>query len=81
MVPKKRDFAKDPRDEILGNRSCQVWEASYQCITHLEVRDSSYFCLLSIFRPIKEGFLVKGLFGEEKLDFQVLHSVFSLRRR
>ena len=31
-----------------------------------EVRDSSYLDLLSIFRLRKEGFLFKGMFGEEK---------------
>ena len=47
----------------------------------LEVRDSSYLGLLSIFGLGKEGFSVKGLFGEEKkLDFLVLHSVSSPRK-
>ena len=36
-----------------------------------KVRDSSYLGLLFIFGPGKEGFSFKGLFGEEKLDFQV----------
>ena len=46
----------------------------------LEVRDSSYLGLLSIFGSGKEGFFVKGLFGEEKnLDFWVMFD-FSLHR-
>ena len=45
------------------------------------MRDSSYLSLLSIFGPGKEGFLFKGLFGKEKLDFQVLLDVPSPRRR
>ena len=36
--------------------------------------------MLSIFGSGKEGFSVKGLFGEEKLDFRVLHNVSSPRR-
>ena len=42
--------------------------------------DSFYLGLLSIFGLGKESFLVKGLFGEQKLDFRVLHSVSSPRR-
>ena len=49
-------------------------------MTCLEVRDSSYLGLLSIFGLGKEGFSVKGLFGEEKLNFRVMHSVFSPRQ-
>ena len=45
---------------------------------HLEVRDSSYLGLLSIFGLGKEGFLVKGLLGEETLVFRVLPGVSSL---
>ena len=47
----------------------------------LEVRDSSYLGLISIFRPGKEGFSIKSLFGEEKWDFRVLIDVSSPRRR
>ena len=44
------------------------------------VRDSSYLGLLSIFRPGKEGFSFKGVFGKEKLGFQVLPDVSSPRQ-
>ena len=44
-----------------------------------EVRDSSHLGLHSIFRPRKEGFSFKGLFGEEKLGFRVLLNVSSPR--
>ena len=44
-----------------------------------EVRDSSYLGLLSIFRPGKEGFSFKGLFGREKLVFGILLDVSSPR--
>ena len=44
-----------------------------------EVTYSSYLGLLSIFGSEKEGFPFKGLFGEEKLDFQVLLDVSSPR--
>ena len=46
-----------------------------------EVRDSSYLGLLPILGPRKEGFLFKGFFSEEKLDFRVLLDVSSPRRR
>ena len=47
----------------------------------LEVMDSSYLGLLSIFGSGKEGFSFKGLFGEEKRDFRVLLDVSSPRQR
>ena len=74
------DFAEDPRREISINQSCRVSGASYSCITLLEVRDSSYLGILSIFGPGKEGFSFKGLLGEEKLDFRVMLDV-SLHRQ
>ena len=43
-------------------------------------RDSSYIDLLSIYGLEKEGFSFKDLFGEEKLDFEVLLDVSSLRQ-
>ena len=46
-----------------------------------EVRDSFYLGLLSILRPRKEGFSFKGLFDQEKLDFQVQLNVSLPRRR
>ena len=42
--------------------------------------DSSYLGLLSFFGLGKEGFLVKGLFGNEKLDFWIMLDVSSPRR-
>ena len=50
------------------------------CISLLEVRDSSYLGLLSIFGSGKEDISFKGLFAEEKLDFWVLLDVSSLRK-
>ena len=80
-VLKNRDFVEDLRGVISGNRSCRVQEASYSCITLLEVSASSYLGLLFIFGSGKEGFSFKGLFGEEKRGFRVLLDVSSLRRR
>ena len=61
--------------EVVGFRKLPTCVSTLQ-----EVRDSSYLSLLSIFRPGKEGFSFKGLFGEEKLDFWVMLDVSSPRR-
>ena len=41
----------NPREEISRDQGCQVYEASYPWITRLEVRDSSYLGLFSIWEP------------------------------
>ena len=46
----------------------------------LVVRDYSYLDLLCTFGSGKAGFLVKGLFGEEKWDFGFLLDASSPRR-
>ena len=56
--------------EVLGFRKLPTRVFKLQ-----EVRDSSYFGLLSIFGPRKKGFSFKGLFDEEKLGFWVLLDV------
>ena len=44
-------------------------------MTRLEVKDSSYFGLLSIFGRENRDFSVKGLFGGKNCIVRVLHSV------
>ena len=76
-VPRKKDFAEDPRKEIevVGFRKLPTHVFTLQ-----EVRDFSYLGLLSIFGLGKEGFSFKGLFGQEKMDFRVLLDVTSPKR-
>ena len=56
--------------EVIGFRRLPTRISTLQ-----QARDSSYLGSLSIFGPGKEGFSFKGLFAEEKLDFQVLLDV------
>ena len=44
-VPKRGDFAKDPKEEISGNQGFQAREASYPSYYAPRDRDSSYFGL------------------------------------
>ena len=56
--------------EVVGFRKLPALVSTLQ-----EVRDSSYLSLHSIFGLGKKGFMFKGLFGEEKLNFQVMLNV------
>ena len=68
-VPRKKDFAKDPRREfweikVIGFRRLPTHVSMLQ-----EVRDSSYLDLLSIFGPRKEGFPLRACLAKKKMGF------------
>ena len=48
-IPKRRDFTKDPKEEISKNQIFQAREAYYPCYYVSKGRDSSYFGLFLLF--------------------------------
>ena len=56
-IPKKRDFTKDPKDEVSGNQAFQARETSYSYYYASRSKDSSYFGLFSILRVVWLCFL------------------------
>ena len=59
-IPKMRDFAKDPKEEISRNQRFRASKASYPCFYTARGRDSSYLGLFSTFGLRRRGFFVLG---------------------
>ena len=59
-IPKMRDFAEDPKEEISRDQIFWASEASYPCFYASRGRDSSYLSLFSTFGLRKKGFFVLG---------------------
>ena len=57
MVPKRRGFTEDPKEEILGNQIFRAREASYLCYYAPRGRDSAYFGLFFALRVVWLFFL------------------------
>ena len=62
-APTKKDFTKDPKEEIPGNQGFRAREASRLCYYASKGRGSSYFGLFPLSGLFGSSFCPKGLLG------------------
>ena len=75
-IPKRRDFTKDPKDEILGNQGFQAREAFYPCYYASRGRVLPTLVYFYLNGVDLNGFGLKGLFGIDLEGYLALFPAF-----